>query len=137
MEWYVSIENLDIVVQEILPYLSQGSVTAFNGPMGAGKTTLIHEICRQKKVRSVVSSPTYSIINEYDSPEGPIYHLDLFRLSGELEAIEAGVEEVLYSGSTCLIEWAERAPSLLPANARALEISVEQDGMRKITVQIP
>lgn len=137
MEWYVTLENMEQVVQEMLPYLPQGSVTSFNGSMGAGKTTLIHEICRLKQVRSVVSSPTYSIINEYDSPEGVIYHLDLYRLSGEQEAVDAGVEEVLYSEKTCFIEWAERAPALMPAAVRSVEIGVEDDGKRKITMRIP
>ena len=89
-------------------------VMALHGSMGAGKTTFIHALCTVMGVSSIVSSPTFSIINEYSSPDGPVFHLDLYRLKNEEEAIRAGVEDCLYSGFDCLVEWPDRAPALFP-----------------------
>jgi tRNA threonylcarbamoyladenosine biosynthesis protein TsaE len=91
-------------------------VIAFHGQMGMGKTTFIHALCEAKHVSSRISSPTFSIINEYLSPNGNIFHIDLYRLKDEEEAIRAGVEDCLYSGNICLIEWPEKAPGILPKN---------------------
>jgi tRNA threonylcarbamoyladenosine biosynthesis protein TsaE len=84
--------------------------------MGAGKTTLIEAICAAKGVREHTSSPTFSIINQYgyteDGEEKLIYHIDLYRLKDEEEIIQAGVEDCVYSGSLCMIEWPQKAPDL-------------------------
>jgi tRNA threonylcarbamoyladenosine biosynthesis protein TsaE len=100
-------------------------VWAFHGEMGSGKTTFIHALCEVLGVSSAIGSPTYSIINEYASTEaGIIYHLDLYRLRDEEEALQAGVEDVLYSGNTCLVEWPEKAPSLLPEDCFHIRIQL-------------
>jgi tRNA threonylcarbamoyladenosine biosynthesis protein TsaE len=93
-------------------------VFAFHGSMGAGKTTFIHAVCEVKGVKDVVGSPTFSIVNEYIFSEngrtGKIFHIDLYRLKDEKEAVEAGVEDCLYGDHICFIEWPEKAPGILP-----------------------
>ena len=110
-------------------------VIAFNGGLGAGKTTFIHALCDAKGVTSPVSSPTFSIINEYAYPGGVMYHIDLYRLDREEEAFSAGVEDCLYSGNTCLVEWPERAPSLFPNDTLYVTIDVIDPTTRKLTVK--
>ena len=89
-------------------------VWAFYAPMGTGKTTFIHALCEELGVSSAISSPTFAIINEYNSPvAGTIYHMDWYRLKSEEEAVNAGVEDCLHSGAVCLVEWPENAPGLL------------------------
>ena len=110
-------------------------VIAFNGGLGAGKTTFIHALCDAKGVTSPVSSPTFSIINEYAYPGGIMYHIDLYRLDREEEAFSAGVEDCLYSGNTCLVEWPERAPSLFPNDTLYVTIDVIDPTTRTLTVK--
>jgi len=109
-------------------------VFAFHGEMGAGKTTFIHALCEVKKVRDVVSSPTFSIINEYVYEEAgkdkAIFHIDLYRLKDEEEAMRSGVEDCLYSDHICLVEWPERAPGIFPEDTIHLYLEV-RDGVRR------
>ncbi len=109
-------------------------VMAFHGEMGAGKTTFIHALCKAKQVSSTVSSPTFSIINEYSYPGGVLYHIDLYRLEQEEDAFRAGVEDCLYSGNICLVEWAERAPALFPPDTLHISIEVVDLHTRKIVI---
>jgi tRNA threonylcarbamoyladenosine biosynthesis protein TsaE len=103
--------------KELVRNMRDKKVLAFHGEMGAGKTTLIHAICDELGVTDVVGSPTFSIINEYKSGNGEvIFHLDLYRLKDEAEAIDAGVEDCLDSGSLCLVEWPENAAALFPGD---------------------
>ncbi|HRN80523.1 MAG TPA: tRNA (adenosine(37)-N6)-threonylcarbamoyltransferase complex ATPase subunit type 1 TsaE [Ferruginibacter sp.] len=111
-------------------------VFAFHGPLGAGKTTFIQSVCKALKVSDRVSSPTFSIINAYHSPEyGAVYHMDLYRLKSSTEALDAGVDEAIQSGAICFIEWPDKAPEItigsvpcflqvLPGNKRKLEIKL-------------
>jgi tRNA threonylcarbamoyladenosine biosynthesis protein TsaE len=108
------------------------TVFAFHGDMGAGKTTLIRALCLAKGVTDTVGSPTFSIINEYLYPGGCIYHIDLYRLKDEEEAIRTGVEDVLYSGDLCLVEWPDRAPGIFPLETVYLRINVIDPDTRKI-----
>lgn len=110
-------------------------VIAFHGQMGAGKTTFIHALCDAKQVQGPVSSPTFSIINEYSYPGGIIYHIDLYRLEQEEEAFRAGVEDCLYSGHTCLVEWPERAESLFPPDTIHVYIEVTAPDARRLTIR--
>lgn len=109
-------------------------VWAIHGEMGAGKTTFIHALCENLGVNSTIASPTYSIINEYKSDAGIIYHMDWFRLKDDEEALQAGVEDSILSGNLCLIEWPEKAISLLPQNCFHINISVIDEKTRNITI---
>ncbi len=111
-----------------------GEVFAFHGEMGAGKTTFIHALCDLKGVTDTVGSPTFSIINEYQYPGGKIFHIDLYRLKDEEEALRAGVEDVLYSGELCLVEWPDRAPGIFPPGTIDLQIRAIDRDIREIIV---
>tara|TARA_Y100000768_G_C23925021_1_gene657042 strand:- start:429 stop:845 length:417 start_codon:yes stop_codon:yes gene_type:complete len=121
------LEELSTVAQKVLENLDQDTILCFYGEMGAGKTTLIKAICQQLGVEDQVSSPTYSIVNEYLSSSGePVYHFDFYRIKSEEEAYDFGYEEYLYSGAICLIEWPERIAGLLPESYAKIEIKVEE-----------
>ena len=107
-------------------------VFAFHGGMGAGKTTFIHQLCEARGVTDTVGSPTFSIINEYRYTGGSIFHIDLYRLKDEEEAIRAGVEDVLYSGEICLVEWPDRAPDIFPPDTVHVRMDVLDPDTRKI-----
>lgn len=101
--------------------------------MGAGKTTIIKALCAHLEVLDNVSSPTFSIVNEYLTKSGEsIYHFDFYRLKSEEEAYNIGVEEYFESGNLCFLEWASQIPSLLPANYIEIKISVLADNQRVI-----
>lgn len=111
-----SLRDISDVAKQVIEAGKDFRVWTFTGQMGAGKTTLIKQICIEKGVKQIVSSPTFSIINEYNDVKGEkIYHLDLYRLKDEEEAIQAGVEDVVQSGSLCLIEWPQIAHRLFPS----------------------
>ena len=111
------------------------SVVAFNGEMGAGKTTFISEICRQLGVEDDTSSPTFAIINEYESQTSgeKIYHFDCYRLETPEEAFDLGAEDYLLSGQKCYIEWPEMIEPLLPDDTLRVSIREEEDGSRTIS----
>ena len=109
-------------------------VVAFHGKMGAGKTTFIHGLCDTKGVKEVVGSPTFSIINEYSFDRGMIFHIDLYRLKDEEEAIRAGVEDCLYSDHVCFVEWPEKAPGLFPPGTIHAFIEVINSDTRHLTI---
>ncbi len=113
----------------------EGKVIAFHGKMGVGKTTFIHALCDVKEVSSPVGSPTFSLINQYEFPGGRIYHIDLFRLNDEQEAIRAGVEDSLYSGDTCLVEWPDKAPGILPENSVHADLEIVEDQIRRLRIR--
>ncbi len=115
-EWTFTLADIDVIATRFWQAFGQYKVFAFYGQMGAGKTTFIHALCNAKQVSNTVGSPTFSIINEYSYPGGVIQHMDLYRLKNEEEAVQAGVEDALYSGNTCLVEWPERIPNLFPEN---------------------
>jgi tRNA threonylcarbamoyladenosine biosynthesis protein TsaE len=125
-------DDLLIAAEKLLAF--NNNVFLFYGDMGAGKTTFIKSICQKLGVDDTVSSPTFSIVNEYVSPEGPIYHFDFYRLKTETEAMDLGFEEYLYSGNYCFIEWPEKIPNLLPDHAVNVSITItgEQERFLKI-----
>lgn len=128
-----NLETIDEAAARCWSAIGNAKVLAFHGQMGAGKTTFIHALCRAKQVTGQVSSPTFSIINEYAYPGGVLYHIDLYRLQQEEEAFRAGVEDCLYSGNICLVEWAERAPTLFPAGTIHITIELIDPTTRKLT----
>ena len=110
-------------------------VIAFHGDMGSGKTTFIHALCDANGVKDVVGSPTFSIINEYSFPGGMIFHIDLYRLKNEEEALRAGVEDCLYSDHVCLVEWPEKAPAIFPPDTIHVFIEVINSDSRHLTIK--
>jgi tRNA threonylcarbamoyladenosine biosynthesis protein TsaE len=114
-------------------------VVAFHGLMGTGKTTFIHAMCDVKKVRETVGSPTFSLINEYtfdeNGKERKIYHIDLYRLKSESEAFDAGIEDCLYSDHICLLEWPEKAPSILPEDTVHVFIESIDANKRRLIIK--
>jgi tRNA threonylcarbamoyladenosine biosynthesis protein TsaE len=130
-----SLEQIHDIAAICLQKINGRKVVAFHGPMGSGKTTLIRAICDKKGVTSFVSSPTFALINEYTAPHGSIYHIDLYRLNDEEEAVRAGVEDVLYSGKTCLVEWPEKAPAIFPEGTVHIHLEPVGGNMRALTIQ--
>ena len=100
------------------------------GEMGSGKTTLIREICKQLNVTDNVSSPTFSLVNEYQSDDRKVYHFDFYRVESLAEALDAGVEDYFYSGNICLIEWPEIIEDILPSNFLKVEIELIENDKR-------
>jgi tRNA threonylcarbamoyladenosine biosynthesis protein TsaE len=131
-----ALDDLDRVAEDLLAAGKSLPVWLFYGEMGAGKTTLIKAICRKLGVQSAMTSPTFSIVNEYESDSGDIvYHFDFYRLKKEEEAYDIGVEEYLDSGRLCLIEWPERIAGLLPDERFELHIEIESPTIRRIRYQ--
>jgi tRNA threonylcarbamoyladenosine biosynthesis protein TsaE len=137
MDVSFSLDNINEAAKTFLAVIEQKKVIALHGQMGAGKTTFVHAICDVLKVYDAVSSPTFSIINEYTSRErGIIYHLDLYRLKDEQEAINAGVEDCLYSGKLCLVEWPEITPALFPDDTVHCYLSVSGNNERQLKIKL-
>jgi len=143
MEWIFSLDNINNVAKEFWKEVNDKTVIAFHGPMGSGKTTFIHALCEVKAVKDVVGSPTFSIINEYEyvpitiGSEGTkkvLFHIDLYRLKDGKEAMKAGVEDVLYSGNVCLVEWPEKAPGLFPENSIHVFMEWVDDKTRRLKI---
>lgn len=129
-------DDIPDAVESLLELLDRKGIIAFYGEMGAGKTTLIREICGQLGVEDNVNSPTFSIVNEYHTGDGErIYHFDFYRINKPEEVFDFGCEEYFDSGCLCLIEWPEKLGDLLPPeNVRKVNISVTPKGVREITV---
>ena len=131
-------KELDSVAKQLLSefHLLNIKVWRFDGEMGAGKTTLITHLMKLMQVEDHVSSPTFSIVNEYYSKqEGTIYHFDFYRIEDENEAFDIGTEEYLYSGNWCFLEWSERIENLLPEQIGELQLTTTENHNRLITIQ--
>ncbi|WKN41524.1 tRNA (adenosine(37)-N6)-threonylcarbamoyltransferase complex ATPase subunit type 1 TsaE [Tunicatimonas pelagia] len=125
--------DLSQVAQELINWGNSYDIWLFQGDLGAGKTTLIKELGRQWKVEDQMSSPTFSIVNEYRTSDGQsIYHFDFYRLNHESEAVDIGVEEYFDSESYCLVEWPEKIPNLLPDRHLQIFLEVQPDQSRTI-----
>jgi tRNA threonylcarbamoyladenosine biosynthesis protein TsaE len=134
MEFRVSsISELESIAKKVLEYGEKQRVYLFYGEMGAGKTTFIKALCKVLGVDEVTSSPTFSIVNEYNSVEGPVYHFDFYRLKQEGEAFDLGYEDYFYSGNYCFIEWPEKIPNLFPDSTIVVKIHVDNAEERLIS----
>ncbi len=138
MEWVFTLENINGVAKEFWKHAGHKTVFAFHGDMGSGKTTFIHALCDAKAVEDIVGSPTFAIINEYsydcDGTMKLIFHLDLYRVKNEEEAIRAGVEDILTGGYTCLVEWPDKAPGLFPDDTVHVYIEWIDEQTRRIKI---
>ncbi|MCY1453623.1 tRNA threonylcarbamoyladenosine biosynthesis protein TsaE [compost metagenome] len=101
--------------------------------MGVGKTTLIKQLCKSLGVEDATSSPTFSLVNEYQIPnEKKVYHFDFYRIKQETEALDMGVDDYLYSGNWCFIEWSEKIANLIPEEHSTINIELLSDGKREL-----
>lgn len=114
--------------------LESKRIWLFYGEMGAGKTTLISEICKQLGVEEEISSPTFSIVNEYHGAKSKIYHFDFYRLNETREAVEIGAEDYFFSDARCLIEWPQLIEDLLPGDEAIVSIRTLEDRTREIVL---
>jgi len=128
-----SVNELGKAAENILNYAGEERVFLFFGEMGAGKTTLIKQLCQALGVTDTASSPTFSIVNEYNSTNGVVFHFDFYRLKHETEALDLGYEDYFYSGNYCFIEWPEKIPNLLPNKSVTVKISVNDNEERIIS----
>jgi tRNA threonylcarbamoyladenosine biosynthesis protein TsaE len=128
-----SLADLPAAASVLIEEAAHNPILLFEGPMGAGKTTLVKEVCRQLGVKDNVSSPTFSLVNEYEGANGKlIYHFDFYRINTEREAVDIGALEYFDSGKMCLIEWPSMIPNLLPDNY--LLVSLQPDAEGKVRV---
>jgi tRNA threonylcarbamoyladenosine biosynthesis protein TsaE len=129
------LENLPLVAQQILLNTNNNKIIIFNANMGVGKTTLIKELAKQLGVTNVASSPTFSLVNEYEvANQQKIYHFDLYRINHESEAYDMGIEEYLYSNNFCFIEWPEKINNIIPNNHSVINIIQHQNGERELNI---
>lgn len=129
-----SLNEIDSVANRILEQNPE-KVILFDAEMGTGKTTLIKALCKALKVEDTISSPTFSLVNEYETINGePVYHFDFYRLKSEKEALDFGVEDYLYSGNFCFVEWSEKIPNLIPDKHSVIKIRVLENGNRELIV---
>lgn len=134
MKIQFSLEEINSVARQILGQNPE-KVILFEAEMGTGKTTLIQALCRVLKVEDTISSPTFSLVNEYQTTDGKqVYHFDFYRLKSEEEALDFGVEDYLYSGNYCFLEWSEKIPNLIPDKYTLIKIKVLENGNRELEI---
>jgi tRNA threonylcarbamoyladenosine biosynthesis protein TsaE len=137
MELIFSLNEITAAAKEFADQTAGYKVFALEGDMGAGKTTFVHAYCAVAGVTDAVSSPTFSIINQYTTQQQQIiYHIDLYRLKDEEEAIQAGVEDCLYSGNTCFVEWPQKTPGIFPDNTVHVTITAIEANIRKLKINL-
>ena len=134
----LTIDSLDTIhhtARQFIDQIGDRTVFAFNGKMGAGKTTFIKAICEEMGVKETVNSPTFSIVNEYEGTgKKIIYHFDCYRINNIQEALDLGAEEYLYSGNLCFIEWSENIAPLLPDSIINVGIEEDENGKRIVVM---
>ena len=131
MEYVYNLDNINKASKLVIDNIKT-TVVRIDGKMGAGKTKIISNICMQLGVKEVITSPTFSLINTYQSSNGPIYHFDFYRLQNSNEALDIGIEEYLESGNLCFLEWAEKIENHLPLNYDHYILKVLNDNTRRI-----
>ena len=130
-----SISELNTIAKEIIA-TTKSKTLLFYGEMGAGKTTLIKEICNELGIEDVANSPTFSLVNEYHTANAEVvYHFDFYRIEDENEAYDIGIEDYLFSDAWCLIEWPQNIENLLPLKSTEIHISVLENGNRSIQLK--
>ena len=137
MDYIVNdLDGIRPIALDLLERLQTGSIVVLVGEMGAGKTTFTQSVLRAMGIEDLEGSPTYSLINEYVSPYfGKVYHMDLYRLDSLEEALDIGIEELLYQNVICFIEWPEKIKELLPDNTIWVYLRANEDLSRIITIK--
>ena len=134
-KYKLQLTNIERIARQFIEEQNDGRVFAFYGQMGAGKTTFIAAVCKALGIEEPVNSPTFAIINEYVADNGEtVYHFDCYRLNILRDALNIGIEEYFASGNICFIEWAENIEDLLPVDTVRVNIVVEDDGSREVSV---
>lgn len=128
-----SIDELRLSAEKLIAFAGNEKIFLFYGEMGAGKTTFIKSLCECLGARENITSPTFSIVNEYRGARSKIFHFDFYRLKNQEEALDMGYEEYFYSGDYCLIEWPEKIQGLLPQRYIRADIQVLPGGERELT----
>lgn len=138
MKWTIGcLEDLKGVAESFLEYVGDRTIFALYGPMGVGKTTFVKAVAECVGVTDDVSSPTFAIVNEYQTEKGEIlYHFDFYRINKVSEALDFGYEEYFFSGNPCFIEWPEKISELLPEDTVECVFSELPDGSRELEVKI-
>src|SRR3970040_2375829 len=132
MEFIFSLDEIENVARSVVAE-NPNKVILFHGEMGAGKTTFIKQLAKELGVTEATSSPTFSLVNEYQTTNNQtVYHFDFYRLKNETEALDMGVDEYLYSGQWCFIEWAEQIQTLVPETHSVIPIKELPDGRRAL-----
>jgi len=135
MEVIFSLDQINEVAENVIA-TNPHKIILFNGEMGAGKTTFIKALSKSLGVNSPTSSPTFSLVNEYEINNGTlVYHFDMYRLKNEVEAYDMGIDEYLDSGQWCFIEWAEKIENLIPEKHSIIMIETLEDGRRKLILK--
>ena len=136
MNWTYTLTDIDQTAEKLLDLFDRSRIFCFEGSLGAGKTTLIEAMCRHLGSQDPLSSPTFSIINEYNSPNGALIHMDWYRLKNEEEAIQIGIEDYLFSGQYCFIEWYSKAENLIPKPFIHVVLTTKDTEHRDIRAEI-
>ncbi len=127
-----SLDQIQETAEQIIAQKPK-KIILFNGEMGVGKTTLIKQLCKSLGVEDATSSPTFSLVNEYYTSDNKIvYHFDFYRLNKETEALDMGVDDYLYSGNWCFIEWSEKIINLIPDEHSVVTIELLANGKRNL-----
>ena len=138
MEIYFDFNEIEKTAKKFLEATSGHKVFAFSGDLGAGKTSFISALCKELNVFETVTSPTYSIIQEYKTSDNKtIFHIDLYRIKSKQEAMDAGVEDCLLSNDICMVEWPEKAPEIFPDNTVYSEMEILSETKRKLIIKLP
>lgn len=135
---YISkLEDISSAAKQILEIIANCRIVLLKGDLGAGKTTITQQIVAALGHTGSTSSPTYSLVNEYEGTNGPIYHMDLYRLKDLDEAYDIGIEDYLYSGNYCFIEWPELIMDMIKGEPY-VQMNIEQmeDGVRKVEIKL-
>lgn len=138
IELEYDLSEIRTVAEQFLDMTKEYKVFAFSGELGAGKTTFISAVCKALDVAEIVSSPTFSIVQEYKSQGGnDIFHLDLYRIKDEEDAVHSGLEEYLRGDHYCFVEWPENAPGIFPSDTVSVSIDLINPSKRKMMIELP